>query len=292
MKAKLMIGLVMGLMTMIGIIACVNTISMEDETEINVEGNDGKNITFQITALEQISVDAATRAEVPISELCTNINLALYQGNSRVQKIDQDADDNHFGTISARLPYGNYTLVCLAHSSEGNATTTNLEKITFPSSYITDTFLYCADIEVSEDSETIQHISLRRVVAKFELDINDNIPEEVTQLQIKYYGGSSSLNARTGAGMTHSNQHEEFENLSHNGESIFGVYSFLFEEEGNFKFTIVAYDEEGEEVFSRVFENVPMKRNNITRYRGKLFGKGVNGTITADSTWTHTNHNF
>ena len=124
------------------------------------------------------------------------------------------------------------------------------------------------------------------------MDISDNIPEEVTQLQIKYYGGSSSLNGRTGAGMTHSNQHEEFDILTHNGSSVFGVYSFLFEEEGNFKFTIIAYDKEGEEVFSRVFENVPMKRNNITRYQGKLFGKGINGTITADNTWTHTQYDF
>ena len=293
MKTKYFLPIMVLVLAMISIVACVNAITEEGHDETTeMDRAEGKEITFQVVGLEQVLVDAQSRAEVPISELCTNITLALYQGSTRVQKIDQDAEDDHFGRFTTHLPYGSYTLVCLAHSSEGNATTTNPEKISFPSSYVTDTFIYCAEIEVTEESEPIQNLSLTRAVSKFEICMTDKIPEDVTMLEIRYTGGSATVNARTGRGVTNSRQHEEFEVTPGTTANTFGVYTFLFDEEGKLKITITAYDEAGNDVYSRVFEDVPMKRNNITRYQGKFFGKAFDGTITADSTWTHTSHNF
>jgi len=292
MKAKVFVAFMVGLLTMIGVVACVNTITEENEQESKTDKTEGKEITFVVSDLEQTPVDANTRAEVSISELCTNITLALYQGGTRVVKIDQDIDDNHFGQIATQLPYGTYTLVCLAHSSEGNATTTNAEKISFPSSYVTDTFLYCSELEITEESEPIQSLSLKRAVAKFEICMTDEIPKNVTLLEIKYTGGSATVNALTGRGVTNSRQHEEFEVSPGSAPNTFGVYTFLFDEEGALKITITAYDNDGNDVYSRIFEGVPMMRNNITRYQGKFFGKAFDGTITADSTWTHTQHDF
>ena len=293
MKTKYMQYIIVILLTMVSVMACVNTITEEgDEQSVKTNRAEGKEITFQVANLEQTSVNPQTRTEVPISELCSNITIALFQNGVRVIKIDQDADDARFGSVSTHLPYGKYTLVCLAHSSEGNATTTNVEKISFPSSYVTDTFLYCEEIEITEESESVKNLSLTRVVSKFELVITDKMPSEVTMLEIKYTGGSATLNALTGRGVTKSRQHEEFDITPGDEQTTFDVYSFLFDEEGELKFTITAYDETDNEVFSRVFEKVPMKRNNITRYQGKFFGKGINGTITADSTWTHTHHDF
>lgn len=293
MKTKYFLPIMALMLAMISIVACVNAITEEGHDEsIEMDRAEGKEITFQVVGLEQVLVDAQSRAEVPISELCTNITLALYQGSTRVQKIDQDAEDDHFGRFTTHLPYGSYTLVCLAHSSEGNATTTNPEKISFPSSYVTDTFLYCAEIEVTEESEPIQNLSLTRAVSKFEICMTDKIPEDVTMLEIRYTGGSATVNARTGRGVTNSRQHEEFEVTPGTTANTLGVYTFLFDEEGKLKITITAYDEAGNDVYSRVFEDVPMKRNNITRYQGKFFGKAFDGTITADSTWTHTSHDF
>jgi len=292
MKAKVIFACMVALLTMIGIAACVNTITEEEEQQNTTSKADGKEITFVVSNLEKTAVDADTRAEVSISQLCTNITLALYQGSTRVMKIDQDTDDTHFGQFSTQLPYGSYTLICLAHSSEGNATTTNPEKISFPSSYVTDTFLYCEEIEITEESAPIQSLSLKRAVAKFEICMTDEIPENVSQLEIRYTGGSATVNALTGRGATNSRQHEEFEVTPGSSPNEFGVYTFLFDEEGVLKITITAYDEEGNDVYSRVFEGVPMMRNNITRYQGKFFGKAFDGTITADSTWTHTQHDF
>jgi len=289
-KTVFLCGLALAV-TVVSIIACVNTIGEQmDEQTKRLDGVEGKEITFQIAQLEQTRVD--TRAEMSIGLLCSNITLALYQGNTRVIKIDQDTDDSKFGTLSTHLPYGNYTLVCLAHSSEGNATTTNLEKISFPSSYVTDTFLYCEDIEVTEETASVKDIVLKRVVTKFEIEMTDKIPDNATMLEIKYTGGSATLNALTGRGVTNSRQHEEFEVVPGTSPNTFEVYSFLFDEEGKLKFTITAYDNQDEEIFSRVFEGVSMKRNNITHFKGNFFGKGMEGAITADSTWTHTNYDF
>jgi len=271
------------------VVACVNVISDDDVSKETIEG---KDIVFQIIGLEQTSFSADTRTEVNISKLCTNLTLALYQDGTRVQKIDQTSEDEDFGTLSAHLPYGTYTLVCLAHSSDGNATTTNAEKITFPSSYVSDTFLKTMEIVVDENTEKELNLSLTRVVSKFEIYFTDKFPEEVTLLEIKYTGGSSTINALTGYGPTNSRQHEEFEITQANIDGGFGVYTFLHEEEGVLKFTITAYDAEDNEVYSRVFNDVSMKRNTITQYRGNFFGKGFNGSITADDTWNYNNVTF
>jgi len=271
------------------VISCVNVISDNDVPEDDFSG---KDITFQVIGLEQAEFNANTRAEVNISNLCTNLTLALYQNGTRVQKIDQTSEDDNFGTLSAHLPYGTYTLVCLAHSSEGNATTTNAEKISFPSSYVSDTFLKTMEIVVNEDTSKELNLSLTRVVSKFEIYLTDKFPEEVTLLEIKYTGGSATLNALTGYGPTNSRQHEEFEITQANINGGFGVYTFLHDEEGSLKFTITAYDANDNEVYSRVFNDVPMKRNTITQYRGNFFGKGFNGSITADDTWNYNSMTF
>lgn len=264
--------------------ACVNSI---------MDGNgEGKEITFTVSGMQEITHESMTRGEMNISELCTHLTIALYQKNVRVIKIDQNQDNEGFGTIATHLPYGEYTLVCVAHSSEGNATTTNLEKITFPSNYITDTFLYCKEITVSEDSENIQHLSLKRMVAKLELELTDKIPDDVHLVEIGYTGGSSTLSAPLGRGVVNSRQHEEFSVVPGSANCVFEVYTFPWDEEGELKVTVTAYDEDNNDVFSRVLENVPIKRNQITRYKGNLFGKGISGSITADSDWIHSSYEF
>ena len=288
-KFQLLFIMALAMMVVL-VVACVNVISDDETTE---EMFAGKDITFQVTGLGQAEFGADTRAEVNISNLCSRLSLALYQNGTRVQKIDQTAEDNDdFGTLSAHLPYGTYTLVCLAHSSDGNATTTNAEKISFPSNHVTDTFLKIMEMVVDENTEKELNLSLTRVVSKFEIYLTDKFPEEVALMEIKYTGGSSTINAITGYGPTNSRQHEEFEITDENISGGFGVYTFLHDEEGKLKFTITAYDADDNEVYSRVFENVPMKRNTITRYKGNFFGKGFNGSITADDTWEYTDVEF
>ena len=62
------------------------------------------------------------------------------------------------------------------------------------------------------------------------------------------------------------------------------------------KLTVTALDANDNTVKERVFENVPVTRNQITRYTGSFFGSGGSGQtsdgtfrLTADPDWDSVN---
>ena len=74
-----------------------------------------------------------TRAAV--TDYCNRLNFAIYEmDGSRVKQVNQTSDKAGFGTASFSLEEGEYQLVVLAHSSNGNPTMTNPQKIQFSNS--------------------------------------------------------------------------------------------------------------------------------------------------------------
>lgn len=181
------------------IIASILTASCEkvvlDET---TSGNNNDvntpttNVTIHITGVGNTEYEEnsakTSRAAQPIEELCTRINLALYQNGERVTYVNQKSTDKDFGHFNISLPAGLYTLMIVAHSGESSATTTNLRKITF-NGKVTDTFHYADSLfEVHETNSPVE-VTLERVVGMFRLDITDSIPTEVSRLKFYYTGG-------------------------------------------------------------------------------------------------------
>ncbi|MBO6288645.1 MAG: hypothetical protein J6M94_08680, partial [Prevotella sp.] len=115
------------------------------------EPEETANLILRIAGFEQIPFD--TRAPQDITALCSHINVALYQDGERVKAVNQKADDSDFGTVNLTVEPGTYQFVVLAHSCSGNATTTNIEKITFPNNLITDTFYYYGEVSVGSSTQ-------------------------------------------------------------------------------------------------------------------------------------------
>ena len=85
-----------------------------------------------------------------------------------------------------------------------------------------------------------------------------------------------------------------------NGQQTFDVYTFPHEESDVLKMTITALDAQDNAIDEQVFEEVPVTRNQITRYTGSLFGNSSGGgsegdsntsniRMTADGEWAATN---
>ena len=163
---------------------------------------------------------------------------------------------------------GKYYLVVVAHSNEKNATTTNINKITFEGNKLSDTFHYYKEIELQAGGNNID-VVMERVTAMFRLEITDEIPENVKQLKFYYTGGSSTLSGFTGAGAVNSRQ-TEIRNIQA-GVNTYEVYTFPQSEDKKLKMTVTALDASGETICMRSFEEVPVSKNVITRYKGSFF---------------------
>ena len=136
------------------------------------------NVILHMTQFEQTAFDsnsnrAATRAATDITDLCTRLNIAIFDADgTKVKTVAQKDTDSDFGTVALILTAGTYQLVVIAHCCDGSATITSTEKVTFPSNKVTDTFYYYGDLVVT-DSQQSYDLTLTRAVAMFRLVLTD-----------------------------------------------------------------------------------------------------------------------
>ena len=257
-------------------------------------------LKFNITHFEQIPFSSSasySRGTTDASGVCTRINLAIFNEEGKVAAINQSIDEEKFGEISVFVPEGDYTAVILAHSCNGNATISKPEEIKFPNNKVTDTFFYCG--EVTADGDGSIDIQMRRAVAKFVLETEDKLPQNVAEVTFKYTGGSSTFDAVKGYGCVNSRQTEvrTVTEEMRGKPASFEIYTLPHNDTGELKITVTVADENGNTLAERNFENVPVKVNQITRYKGDFFGSltqfgNASIKLKFDADWTHENHTY
>ena len=268
-------------------VACEKPILDEDITNVKES-----NVILHMTQFEQVSF---TRAAQDITALCSRLNVAVFDADgTKVKTVAQKESDASYGTVALTLAAGTYRLVVIAHNCDGSATITSEEKVTFPNNKVTDTFYYYGDLVVT-DAKQSYDLTLTRAVAMFRLVLTDEeIPSNVAKLKFYYVGGSSTFSPSAGYGCMNSRQ-TEVRTIAADG--IYDIYTLPHTEQDVLtKLTVTALDADDNIIKERVFENVPITRNQITRYTGSFFGSGGGGStsdgsfnLTADPDWDSVN---
>ena len=272
--------------------ACEKPILDEESSVVGGSPTDA-NVILHMTQFEQTSF---TRAATDITELCTRLNIAIFSTDgTKVKTVAQKDTDSDFGTVALTLAAGTYRLVVIAHNCDGSATITSEEKVTFPNNKVTDTFYYYGDLVVTSDVQSYD-LTLTRAVAMFRLVLTDEeMPSSVSKFKFYYTGGSSTFSPKDGYGCVNSKQ-TEIRTVA-GDVTTFDIYTLPHTEEDVLtKLTVTALDANDNTVKDRVFENVPVIRNQITRYTGSFFGSGGGGQqsdgtfrMTADPDWDSVN---
>lgn len=290
---KLFYGVSIVAMLTFGVTSCEQVEFVNINNSEMLEG-DGVEITFKVSSIEQVSFDnenTGTRATRNITELCSRITLVFFQDGKKVKTIHQKDTDDEFGNLQTTLSAGEYKFVAIAHNGNGNPTITSLEEITFNGTVtMTDTFYYYGELNVAEPQEL--SLALKRAVAMVRFVVSDNVPEDVKRMKFYYTGGSSTFNAVTGFGSKDSRQTEyrDVPEAAHSGESYYDIYTFPHATEDVLKLTVTAQTDDDDEYPEQVFENIPVKINQITKYTGKFFENAqkpgeFKTTMTANDEW-------
>lgn len=260
------------------------------ETDGGTPAEQQGNLKVSIFQLEQMPFSQFTRSEA--GELVTCLNFAVYDmDGNRLNKVNQKKGDSDFGSAGFQLAEGNYQLVALAHSSNGNPTMTDPAKIQFTNSQgYTDTFLYYSKVTIGQEPQTLS-LSLRRITSLCRFIINDEIPEGVEGMEFYYQGGSGHFNAATGFGVTKSKQDVSFGVEAGQRQAQFDLYTFLHDSQGTIHLKVTAYGENKSKLLEREFD-VPMEQNKITRISGDFFSgatlassQSITTTTTLDGVW-------
>lgn len=214
----------------------------------------------------------------------TRLNFVVFDRNgTRVKQVNQQSGAADFGTAVFQLDPGDYQLVVVAHSSDGNPTLANIKKVQYTNAQgFTDTFLYKGDITVTNE-QLIKTVSLERIVALCRFVMTDDYPQNVAKMRFYYTGGSGAFDATTGLGCVKSKQSVLFDVT--NGQNVFDLYTFLHAVEGTVTLQVTAHDVNDNVLLERTYE-VPLRQNRVTRCSSPYFSEtSMASTIVVFNGW-------
>lgn len=252
---------------------------------------EGMSVSVRVASFEQVPFSLSGTRGKAVGDVCKRLNFLIYKDGERIRQEAQQQGDEDFGNATFRLPEGHYFLVVLAHSSNGNPTSTNAAKIAFTNTTgYTDTFLY-ADSLIVSDEDVDRALNLKRIVAMVRFIFEDPLPAKARRIKFHYTGGSGTLNATdNGWGNVDSKQIQWYDVSG--TEEKFEIYTIPHSADKEYlTVTASTFERESDDtenvLTEKVIEGVPVKRNHITTCRGYLFSPvyKMNITLDVDDEW-------
>lgn len=221
------------------------------------------------------------------------MTLAFFSGATEVYSETQLKSDastfETFGDFTCSLPIGSYTMVVIGRDA-GNSdvfTLTSPTVAAYTSEKVRETFAKTLSVTIAGTAPVdLGEITLERVVSQLAIISTDTRPANAAKIQITFCGGSKSFSPVTGLAVNDAG----FATLSTPSSAVgakIGITNFLFlaSDEENMDVTIEVLDANEDVLFTKVVENVPFKRNRLTRLTGALFNGSVSSSFNMETTW-------
>lgn len=130
------------LLMLVATLTSCEKFSIDETTGKSREAN--ANVTIHVQKIEGISLltTKAADKQMALGDVCSRLTLAIFDGEEKLETVNQLSTDNGFGTAYVSLDEGEYRLVVIAHNGKGNCSVSAPEKVKFASNKLTDTFYY------------------------------------------------------------------------------------------------------------------------------------------------------
>ena len=258
----------------------------EEGTQSESKVIDGNLVVKAECVVTRAGETEENQGSLPLKDRFTRMTMVLYQNDVRVDYVNQVNTDPGFGTMSVDLDPGTYQLVVLAHSGQRTPTTTNCHKISF-SAPLTDVFSYYGDVTIGKEASE-KTVQLTRAVAKIQLNITDDIPDNVSFFNYIYKGASVSFDPANQIGVASSTRRNvEIEKAE--GVKTFELYTFVSSDNQTVDWDFAGYSESNEVIGSKKFSDIPVSLRKVTKIDSRVFDGVIEGptdiTFTFDDTW-------
>lgn len=215
------------------------------------------------------------------------VTLAFYKSDgTEVYKHTQNRDaleqGETFGEFSTSLVYGSYTMVVLGYVlyDDDELTLTSPTQAEYTGGSPRETFVATQEVNITNTSSVNLSATLERIVAQLKVISSDNRTENVSNVRMTLSAGGKRFSPTSGLATLNTG----FSNTVGIGTAV-GAKSgsisniFLASDEQEMNVTIETLDSEGHTIFSTVVENVPFKRNRITKLTGSIYPTSAGATI-------------
>ena len=257
-----------------------------------------------------VSGFSVSQEELPTTRAAQNVadytgvkavTLAFYNGSTEVLKATQLKEDastyTTFGDFDCTLPMGSYTMVVIARGhTEGDVfTLTSPTEAAYTGDHSRETFAATQAVNITNTSAVELSATLDRIIAKLQVLSTDGKTANATNVRMTFAAGGKSFNPTTGLATANTGFANTVPISAAVGSpSNSTSYVFLASDEQDIDVTIDALDADGAVLFSKTVENVPFKRNRLTKLTGAMYtNDAVSTTFQVETAWlTDYNMNF
>ena len=236
---------------------------------------------FSMSMSEVVGARGFTRSEVDPATYngVGAMTLAFYNSEgTEVYKSTQIKNDGStfttFGSFSANLPIGTYTMVALGYTfveGDGFRLTSSTEAA-FTTEKPRETFCATQDVTVTSTTPLDLDVTLNRIVAALDLFSTDGRSASATKIRTTFAKGGKAFNPTTGLATSDVGFSQVNNPSAAVGATInVRAFPFLTTDEETMDVTIEALDADDNVLFTKVVNNVPFKRNYITKLRGAIY---------------------
>lgn len=235
---------------------------------------------FSVTQEVMPSSGGTTRAAQNVADYndVKAIDLAFYDGETLVFKHTQLRSDpttyTTFGEFSSNLPIGSYKMVAIGRGyyDEDVFVLTSPTAAGYTSERVRETFCAEQDVVVTSNTPLELEVTLNRIVAKLNIVSTDNLSDKVAMMRTTYSKGSKSFSPTSGLA-TDDNGISITNSPYKTSNDKLSIISFVFlaSDEETMDITIEALDENNNVLFTKVVQNVTLKRNAKTTLTGAIF---------------------
>ena len=239
-----------------------------------------------------------TRAATDVAdyEKVDAVTLAFYKGDgSEAYKATQQKTEDDFGEFTLSLPMGSYTMVAIAYKSHESSpfVLTSPTAAAFTGDHPFETFVHTQAVNITNTDAVNLNATLNRIVSKLEVRSTDGKTPDVSNVRMTFSAGGKAFNPTTGLATVNTG----FSNMVSVSAAV-GTTStsntnfFLASDEQTMDVTIETLDADGNPLFTKTVENVPFKRNRVTKLTGRLYtASGLTTSFQVEPTWL-SEHNI
>lgn len=226
------------------------------------------------------------------------IDLAFYDGEELVYKHTQLRNDattyTTFGVFSSNLPIGSYKMVVIGRGyfNEDVFVLTSPTAAGYSSDRARETFCATQDVIVTSSTPLQLEVTLNRIVSMLKVVSTDNLSNKVTTMRTSYSKGSKSFNPTAGLA-TDDNGFSLTNSPYDPGDGHLSIFSFVFlaSDEEMMDITIEALDAHNNVLFTKVVQNVTLKRNRKTTLTGAIFtASPTSSSFQLETEWLPDNN--
>lgn len=221
------------------------------------------------------------------------ITLAFYNGNTELYKHEQVRgaleEGETLGEFECSLSMGSYTMVVIARGQGDNDgfTLTSPTEAAYTGDHSRETFAYTQAVNITNNSAVDISATLNRIIAKLLVVSTDGRTANATNVRMTFAAGGKSFNPTSGLATSNTGFANTVPISAAVGSpSNSSSYLFLASDDQEIDVTIETLDGEGNTLFSKTVEKVPLKRNRYTKLTGAMYtNDAVGGAFQLETTW-------